>query len=60
MTKLVVRDGMDSRSDNPRVIDSVDVTGMHPSKVDKLEEQLISKHNERGDFFDRYTIALEG
>lgn len=60
MPALVVRDATDSRSDNPRVIDSVDVTGMKPSKIDKLEEQLISKHNERGDFYDRYTIALEG
>lgn len=60
MAALVVRDGQDSRSDSPRVIESVDVSGMRPSKVDKIEEQLISKYNERGDFYDRYTIALEG
>lgn len=59
MTALVVRDGTDSRSDSPRVIDSVDVTGMSASKIDRLEAQLISKHDELGDFQDRYTIALE-
>lgn len=59
MTALVVRDGTDSRSDSPRVIDSVDVTGMSASKIDRVEAQLISKYDELGDFQDRYTIALE-
>lgn len=60
MTALVVRDGTDSRSASPRVIDSVDVTGMRASQIDRAEAVLIAKHNELGDFHERYTIALEG